>query len=144
MVNTRDEVVNILLVDDDDATRELVCRGLKKAGATFPVTPAEDGREALEILRGVSPARHIDAPLVVLLDLNMPRMNGFEFLRELHGDTDLRHTPVFVLTSSDADTDRRRACDSGCVSGYMVKSQVGPQYSKLAAFLTSYADTMMN
>jgi CheY-like chemotaxis protein len=135
-------VVNILLVDDDDVTRELVCRGLKRAGADFPITPAEDGREAIEILRGASRTKHIDAPLVVLLDLNMPRMNGFEFLQELRGDMDLRNTPVFILTSSDADTDKERA-NRGCVAGFMVKSQVGPQYSKLANFLSGYAEAMM-
>ncbi len=134
-------MVNILLVDDDDVTRECICRGLKRAGAEFPITPAEDGQEAINILRGASLSKRIEAPLVVLLDLNMPRMNGFEFLLELRGDTDLRNTPVFVLTTSDEDADRMRASDC-CIAGFMVKSQVGPQYSKLATMLTGYASAM--
>jgi CheY-like chemotaxis protein len=135
-------MVNILLVDDDDVTRECINRGLKRAGATFPVTSAEDGQEAIEILRGANPAKHIEAPLVVLLDLNMPRMNGFEFLQELRTDTDLRNTPVFVLTSSEAEGDKERATRC-CIAGFMVKSNLGPQYSKLAAMLTGYTGAMM-
>jgi CheY-like chemotaxis protein len=134
--------MNILLVDDDDVTRESVRRGLKRAGADFPLTTAEDGQEAIEILRGASPAKRIEMPLVVLLDLNMPRMNGFEFLQELRSDARLKKTPVFVLTTSDADADKDRAYRC-CISGFMVKSLVGPQYSKLASLLTTYADTVM-
>jgi CheY-like chemotaxis protein len=130
-------MVNVLLVDDDDATRELVCRGIKRAGGEFPITAAEDGREALDILRGTSPTKGIEAPIVVLLDLNMPRMNGFEFLKELRADAKLRNTSVFVLTTSDADSDKVRAYQS-CIAGFMVKSDVGPQYSKLAAMLIGY------
>lgn len=135
-------MVNLLLVDDDDVTRECICRGLKRNGADFPVTSAEDGQEAIEILRGSSPTKHIDAPLVVLLDLNMPRMNGFEFLHELRTDTGLRNTTVFVLTSSEAQGDMERAARC-CIAGFMVKSSVGPQYSKLASMLTAYAGAMV-
>jgi CheY-like chemotaxis protein len=135
-------MVNILLVDDDDVTRESVRRGLKRGGADFPMTAAEDGREAIEILRGASPTKHIAAPMVVLLDLNMPRMNGFEFLRELRSDAILKKTVVFVLTSSDADADKDRAYLSQ-ISGFMVKSLVGPQYSKLATLLIDFDRTVM-
>jgi len=133
--------MNILLVEDDDVTRECVRRGLKRGGANFPFTTAEDGQEAIEILRGASPTKHIDAPLVVLLDLNMPRMNGFEFLEVLRSDADLTKTMVFVLTTSDVDSDKDRAYRSH-ISGFMVKSLVGPQYSKLANFLIEYESTV--
>ena len=69
-------------------------------------------------------------------------MNGFEFLKELRTDTDLRNTPVFVLTSSEAEGDKERAARC-CIAGFMVKSNVGPQYSKLANMLTGYASAMV-
>jgi CheY-like chemotaxis protein len=104
----------------------------------FPVVGAEDGHVALAVLRGQDLTRRIRRPLVILLDLNMPRMNGFEFLQQLRGDPVLRDEVVFVLTTSDADADRTRAYQEQ-IAGYMVKSAVGTQFSKLAQLLLSYA-----
>ncbi|WP_141289365.1 response regulator, partial [Ideonella azotifigens] len=73
----------------------------------------------------------------VLLDLNMPRMDGFEFLQQLRADPALCDEVVFVLTTSDADADRVRAYHEN-VAGYMVKALVGPQFAKLAQLLVSY------
>jgi len=67
----------------------------------------------------------------------MPRMNGFEFLQHLRADPNLHDEVVFVLTTSDADTDRTRAYHEN-IAGYMVKASVGPQFSKLAQLLQSY------
>lgn len=130
--------LNILLVEDDDVAAEAVLRSLKKLDVPFPVVCAEDGMAALQILRGKDPVRSIARPLVVLLDLNMPRMNGFEFLEQLRADAQLCQEVVFVLTTSDVDSDRTRAYQDQ-IAGYMVKSAVGPQFSKLAALLVSYA-----
>jgi CheY-like chemotaxis protein len=127
----------ILLVEDDDVAAESVMRSLGKMGVVFPVTWAEDGSVALAILRGEDPARRVQRPLVILLDLNMPRMNGFEFLQALRADPKLRDEVVFVLTTSDSDTDRTRAYHEQ-IAGYMVKSAVGPQFAKLLQLLTSY------
>ena len=78
--------------------------------------------------------------MIVLLDLNMPRMDGFQFLEELRGDPKLRRTVVFVLSTSARDQDRARAYDEQ-VAGYMVKSSVGPQFARLAEFMNHYAGT---
>jgi len=129
--------LTILLVEDDDVAAESVMRSLGKSGLSFPVVWVEDGLEALRALRGENPARRVPAPRVTLLDLNMPRMNGFEFLHELRADPVLRHEVVFVLTTSDIDADRGRAYDAN-IAGYMVKAAVGPQFSKLAQMLASY------
>jgi CheY-like chemotaxis protein len=128
---------SLLLVEDDDVAAEAVMRGLQKHALHCPVIPAEDGRAALQILRGKCSRRRIAKPYLVLLDLNMPRMNGFEFLQELRADEDLRNTVVFVLTTSGAETDRARAYREN-IAGYMVKSAIGPQFSGLARFLTEY------
>jgi CheY-like chemotaxis protein len=131
----------VLLVDDDDVAAEAVVRGLRKHSMHCPIVIAEDGAAALQILRGTH-VRKITKPYIVLLDLNMPRMNGIEFLRELRLDTALKGTVVFVLTTSGAEADRSRAYDQN-IAGYMVKSAVGPQFSGLARFLTEYRSTML-
>jgi CheY-like chemotaxis protein len=129
--------LNIVLVEDDDVAAESVMRGLTRSGVTAPVTWALDGEMALRVLRGSDPERRAQRPRVVLLDLNMPRMNGFEFLQHVRADPALRDDVVFVLTTSDADADRTRAYHEN-VAGYMVKASVGPQFAKLAQLLQSY------
>lgn len=133
--------VNILLVDDDDVAAEAVVRSLRKHAMDFPVTLARDGIEALEILHHTHPDLSIEKPYLILLDLNMPRMNGFEFLQEIRSDKKLHDSIVFVLTTSDADSDKSRAYHEN-IAGYMVKSAVGPQFSKLAALLDNYRSTV--
>jgi CheY-like chemotaxis protein len=130
-------LLSLLLVEDDDVAAEAVVRGLRKHASDCPVVAAEDGATALQILRGKDAGHRIAKPYLVLLDLNMPGMNGFEFLRELRADEQLRNTVVFVLTTSGADSDRARAYREH-IAGYMVKSEVGPQFGGLARFLTEY------
>ena len=132
---------SLLLVDDDDVAAEAVVRGLRKHSMECPIVVAEDGRAALQILRGEH-IRKIAKPYLVLLDINMPRMNGLEFLRELRLDASLKGTVVFILTTSGAEADRARAYDEN-VAGYMVKSAVGPQFSGLARFLTEYRSSVL-
>ncbi|HWQ66871.1 MAG TPA: response regulator [Methanospirillum sp.] len=106
----------ILLVDDDIVDVMTVKRALKDLKSSDKVDVAHNGEEALEYLQ----KSHGDPPGYILLDLNMPRMNGLEFLALIKQDPDLRRIPVVVLTTSMADTDRRAAFDLG-VSGYVVK-----------------------
>ena len=87
----------ILLVEDDDVAAEGVVRSLNRSGAPFPVVWAEDGVAALAALRGEDPQRSVPRPRLILLDLNMPRMNGFEFLQQLREDARLCDDVVFVL-----------------------------------------------
>jgi CheY-like chemotaxis protein len=130
------------VVDDDDVAAEAVVRGMRKHALDCPIVIAEDGMAALQILRGQHPTRQIAKPYLVLLDLNMPRMNGLEFLRELRSDGQLRGTVVFVLTTSGSDADRARAYQE-FIAGYMVKSGLGPQLSGLARFLTEYRSSVL-
>ncbi|MCA1804941.1 MAG: response regulator [Xanthomonadaceae bacterium] len=91
---------SVLLVDDNDGTRALIARTLQEAG--LPVIEAEDGIRALELMR-----RHM--PSLVLTDIIMPRMNGFDFLDEIHRDPALRDIPVVVMTALDlSEQDRAR------------------------------------
>jgi CheY-like chemotaxis protein len=132
-----DAKLEVLVVDDDDVTAEMVVRALKKVSSHIRVVAAADGQEGLDILRGISTKRLIK-PYIVLLDLNMPRMNGFEFLSEIRQDAALRETVIFVLTTSDSDGDRSRAYQE-LIAGYMVKSAVGPQFARLAGLLNEVA-----
>lgn len=133
--------LTILLIDDDDVAIESAQRNLKKCGIDYPVITAHDGQEGLDILRGKSDHGKLPRELVVLLDLNMPRKNGFEFLDDVRNDQQLRSTVVFVLTTSDADADRTRAYHN-CIAGYMVKSALGHQFSQLANLLTVYNNSV--
>ncbi len=127
----------VFLVDDDDVACEAVARSFRKHHIDFPIVMAHDGVEALEILRGQHENKKLAAPFVILLDLNMPRMSGFEFLQEMRRDPVIASNVVFVLTTSNDDKDRARAYEEN-IAGYMVKSAVGPQFSKLASLLQSY------
>lgn len=133
--------MSILLVDDDDVAAEALVRGLRKHSMEGPIVIAEDGIVALKILRGTH-ASKIAKPYIVLLDLNMPRMNGLEFLRELRNDAALKGAVVFVLTTSGAEADRTRAYEHS-IAGYMLKSAVGPQFRGLARFLIEYRCTVL-
>jgi CheY-like chemotaxis protein len=130
--------INILLVDDDDVAVEGVQRSLAKSDVNFNITTAGDGLEALQILRGEHPEKTVSPPMLVLLDLNMPLMDGLEFLAVIRDDDILHSTVVFVLTTSSRDCDRSAAYQKH-IAGYMVKSVVGPQFAKLSELLTSFS-----
>lgn len=132
---------DVLIIDDDELTAELVERSLRKVDVPCRLVSARDGHDGLCVLRGTTD-RQVERPYLILLDLNMPQMNGLEFLEALRADRELRDSLVFVLTSSDAEQDRTRAYQE-LVAGYMVKSAVGPQFSKLARFLEQFSDTML-
>ena len=124
----------VLIVEDDDIDVESVTRGLKKRNLAFDVHATADGSRALEFLRsGLTQDQR--SRLIVLLDLNMPRMNGHEFLAEIRSDPILRQTIVFVLTTSSLESDRSRAYERN-IAGYFVKSNV----DGLLDMLGSYAD----
>jgi DNA-binding response OmpR family regulator len=133
--------LTILLIEDDDVAAESVERSLRRREVDFPVVWAEDGAIGLAILRGEHPTKKIAPPYIVLLDLNMPRMNGFEFLQELRADKTLEGTVVFVLTTSDSDIDRSRAYHEH-IAGYVVKAAVGPHFANLARFIINYGDSV--
>jgi CheY-like chemotaxis protein len=127
-------VLNILLVEDDEVDVMNVKRAFEKNHITNPLFVAGNGLEALEKLRNgeVPQARRI-----VLLDLNMPRMNGIEFLRQLRSDPALAATPVIVLTTSNNDHDKIEAYNLN-VAGYLVKPVTFAEFSELMVTLNKY------
>ncbi|HXY05021.1 MAG TPA: response regulator [Burkholderiaceae bacterium] len=133
--------ISILLIEDDDVAAEAVRRSLTRHGVHCPIVWVQDGLMGLAVLRGEAPKGPIKRPRIVLLDLNMPGMNGIEFLSALRADSALREEVVFVLTTSDAEEDRARAYREQ-IAGYMVKSAVGPQFAKLAGLLLAYQEAV--
>jgi CheY-like chemotaxis protein len=129
-----DRVTNILLVDDDDLDVMNVRRAFEKAQIRDPLFHAGDGLLALEALRSAAVPRE---RRLVLLDLNMPRMNGIEFLRELRADPDLHTTSVVVLTTSDQERDRLEAYKLH-VAGYLVKPVRFVAFVELITMLSRY------
>jgi len=126
--------LNILLVDDDEVDVMTVKRAFTKANITNPVYVARDGVDALEQLRADKlPA----ARRLVLLDLNMPRMNGIEFLREVRKDALLQTLTVIVLTTSNEDRDRVEAFQLN-VAGYLLKPVTFHTFAEVMATLNKY------
>jgi CheY-like chemotaxis protein len=129
--------VNILLVDDDKVDVMAVKRSFRELKIANPVTEARNGIEALEHLRGENGREKMTAPCLVLLDLNMPRMGGIEFLEELRRDDALRGTLVFVMTTSAAEDDRTRAYEKN-VAGYVLKHRPGQSFLEAISMLEHY------
>lgn len=129
--------IQVLLVDDDDVDVDVVKRGFRKHKIANPIVVAQDGIEAIDILRGTEGRQPLPRPYVILLDLNMPRMNGIEFLKIVRQDPKLRDSIVFVLTTSENESDLLQAYREH-VAGYMVKSQVGPSFKSAIDMLSQY------
>jgi CheY-like chemotaxis protein len=111
---------SILLVEDDQMDVMNVQRELRKQNISVPLIHAKNGREALNLLRGENGETKISRPSLVMLDLNMPRLNGLELLKILRTDPEFNDLNVFIMTTSDLDVDRSGATDLG-VSGYIIK-----------------------
>ncbi len=114
-----EEVFGVLLVEDDDVDIMKVKRGFQKNNFPYPLHVEENGVEALRLLRRRKQELN-SLPGLILLDLNMPKMNGIEFLRELRADSQLKHLIVVVLTTSNDERDVVSAYDLN-VAGYIVK-----------------------
>ena len=134
-----DRIINILLVEDDEVDVMNVKRAFKKYKITNPLYIAGNGIEALEMLRSQNNQSPIipETRRLVLLDLNMPKMNGLEFLHEIRNDDNLKRTPVIVLTTSDEDKDRIEAYNLN-VAGYILKPVTFANFADVMITLNKY------
>jgi CheY-like chemotaxis protein len=129
-----DKSLNILLVEDDMVDVMNVRRAFERNKITNPLFVASNGVEALQLLRsGAVPRKD----RLVLLDINMPKMNGIEFLRELRADDGLRTTCVVVLTTSNEERDRVEAYKLN-VAGYLLKPVTFSSFVEVMAALNKY------
>lgn len=129
--------VHILLVEDDEIDAEAVVRAFRRQKIANPLTIVQDGIEALNALRGEGGHKKLPSPYIILLDINLPRMNGIEFLQALRIDPVLKQSIVFMLTTSNRDEDKLAAYDQQ-IAGYLLKSRTGTDFGDLISLLTSY------
>ncbi|MBE9119582.1 MULTISPECIES: response regulator [Microcoleaceae] len=131
--------IHILLVEDDEVDVMNVQRAFKKNNIVNPLYMAANGLEALAILRQEEKIEPVmpQTRRLVLLDLNMPRMNGIEFLRELRQDQNLRSIPVIVLTTSNEDRDKVEAYNLN-VAGYILKPVTFSNFVEVMGTLNRY------
>jgi len=131
---TEGRPLHILLVEDDQIDQMNVKRAFERNKIMNPLYVAENGVEALEMLRD---GRVPDERRLILLDLNMPMMNGIEFLKTLRADDTLSGTPVVVLTTSNDEQDKVQAYNLN-VAGYLLKPVTFSNFVELTAALNKY------
>lgn len=134
--------VVVLLVEDNELDAEMVKRGLERSNVPVKLEIARNGVEALELLRGTSERAPLPRPHMLLVDINMPRMNGLELLTTLREDPELSDSVVFMLSTSNFEKDRAAAYRAHA-AGYLIKSEVGPTFSAGAKLLETYLTSVV-
>lgn len=126
----------LMIVEDDVVDIEIVKRGVQSRNLPYALEAIQDGERALEYLRSNASSNSQREKLVVFLDINMPGMNGHQFLEELRKDPVLHRTIVFVLTTSDHVRDKSMAYDQN-VAGYFTKSNIEGLLDTVAVYAES-------
>ncbi len=126
----------LLVVDDDEIDREIILRALAEHGLEVPVAYAANGNEAIELMKAET-----DTAFVVLLDLNMPVLDGFETLDVMRNDPDLMKTPVFILSTSDEERDIDQSYRMG-ISGYLRKAEIDEGMERIISLMRAYIETV--
>ncbi len=131
--------LNILLIEDDDIDVMTVQRAFKQGQITNPLYIASNGIEALLMLRGEPGQPAIIPPdrRIILLDLNLPRMNGLEFLQTLRSDATIKHIPVIVFTTSNEEKSLIETYGLN-IAGYIIKPSEFTSFVKILVTLNSY------
>ena len=130
----------LMIVGDNETDVMCIKRAFEKNGVSKPIVTAANGEEALAYLRGEtaeSVVPGVRIPNLILLDLNMPIMNGFEFLEVIKADNRFRCIPVIVLTSSTSKVDMNDSYKN-CVAGYIEKPLDPEEYSEIIKILDQY------
>jgi len=127
-----------MLVEDDEIDIKNVQRAFAKNNITNPLIVAHDGVEGLDMLRGTNGFAKVNPlPRIILLDINMPKMNGIEFLSELRADDKLKAISVFVMTTSNEEKDKIDAYNHN-VAGYILKPVNFETFLNAISILNTY------
>ena len=129
--------VTIVMVEDDDGEAKTLERAFKKAKIANPLRRAVDGIDALKMLRGEDGQPPVPRPYMLLVDINMPRMNGIDFVKTLRSDDALASSVAFILTTSKREEDKLAAYDLN-VAGYIVKDTAGSDFLNLIELMDCY------
>ena len=135
--NTGGRTGFVLLVEDNPDDEELAVMALQSAGLRLPILVARDGAEAIDRLMGPGAAAIPGRPLIVLLDLKLPKVDGFGVLKRIRETEHLRNLPVVILTSSDTDDDINRSYALG-VNSYIRKPVAFESYKSTIGALGQY------
>jgi len=127
----------ILLVEDNEDDITITKRAIQKGQIKNKLCVTRDGEEAMDFLRRRGRFRGASRPGFVLLDLNMPKLDGFEVLREIKSDPELKSIPVVVLTTSGRDEDIEQAYALGC-NNYIVKPVSFEKFIKTVIEIKEY------
>lgn len=130
-------MLQILLIEDDDDQAEICSYHLEQSGISHELRRATDGEQALDILFPRDGAPRAELPNLILLDLNLPRVDGHEVLRRIKADDELRALPVVILTSSNSPKDRARA-HTNYANSYFMKPMGFDGYGELMTTLSNY------
>lgn len=129
----KSEEVTLFLIEDDDVDASVIQRGFAKQRIANPIVRAQDGVAALEMLK----SKEVAKPFIVLLDLQMPRMGGIEWLQTIRKDELFRDSVVFVLTTSDDEQDIVESYRLN-VAGYFIKDETGQAFLEIINLLDGY------
>jgi len=130
--------INILLVEDDHVDVMNVQRAFKKNNINYPLHIAFNGVEALNMMRGHNGKPKMSpGPTIILTDINMPKMNGIEFIKELRNDPEFKSVSIFVMTTSNDVKDKVEAYNLN-VAGYVLKPLSFEKFVNTIAILGNY------
>ena len=136
----KSQAINILLVEDDEVDVMNVKRAFSKNNIISPLHTASNGLDALNMLRQQKdgkPPTIASNNLVILLDMNMPKMGGIAFLQELRKDTNLQHIPVFVLSSTNQELEIVKAYQFN-IAGYIIKPTMFNNFVETMSILNKF------
>ena len=129
--------LNILLVEDDDGDAKAMERAFVKARIANPIVRVVDGVDALDLLKGTNGKVKMPSPNILIVDLNMPRMNGLQLVQAIRADEEIRQAIVFVLTTSKREEDKMAVYNLN-VAGYIVKATAGQDFLRLVDLMNCY------
>ncbi len=127
----------ILLVEDNPMDLDLTLKAMKEQGMTNPILVCRDGEEALQFIEAHNTEDDEQLPLIVLLDLRLPKVDGIEVLRQARQNPIWKQIPFIVLTTSKENSDIRRAYELG-INSYLVKPVDFPSFSGMTKMLKLY------
>lgn len=130
-------LLRFLLVEDDDAHAKIITRTFQSERIGNIILRVRDGEEALSVLRQTGPHESTKAPDIILLDLKLPKIDGFEVLREIRKDSLFAHIPVVILTTSESETDKAKAYGLHANS-YLVKPADAAAFRQMVRDLNLY------
>ena len=131
------DTLRLLVIEDNEIDREIVRRAFRKSGMPCEMAVAPDGGSAIDLMLGDDDHTPLEKPYIVLLDMDMPGVDGHEFLAEIRSDPQLRRTVIFVLTGALRESDTEHCYDQ-CVAGVLFKSAFSEDPESVVEMLTRY------